>query len=167
MSAGEQAWIFLYSVAGGAVIALLYDFFRIKRKAIKTRTFFIHIEDLAYWVTAAIVMFAVVSISNDGEIRGFTFIGMILGAVLYVFLFSKLVMSVSMMVINFFKKVLRAIWTVATYPFVVIFKILWIPCRYIYRAAKAIFKKLRQFYRNKLLKGYMWRRAFKNARKKT
>jgi hypothetical protein len=33
----------------------------------------IYVEDFFYWIIAALVMFAIVYLSNDGELRGYIF----------------------------------------------------------------------------------------------
>jgi len=65
------------------IIAFIYDAFRIKRRAVKTSALVTYIEDIIYWIIVSIIMFAVVYYSNEGEIRGYLFLGTILGAVLY------------------------------------------------------------------------------------
>lgn len=127
----EQVYIFFYAVLAGVIIAFLYDVLRIKRRAIKTNVVILSIEDIIYWLLSAIIVFLTVYNSNDGQMRGFIFLGNILGVTLYLSVFSRLVIASSMMIINFIKKVLLFIWKVVTYPFRLIFKILSVPLRFI------------------------------------
>ena len=113
-SVSSQVYIFICSIAGGMLIAFIYDLFRIKRKAVKTRSIFIHIEDFAYWIVVALVMFTCVYLSNDGQVRGYIFIGSTIGVVLYVLLFSRAVTKViiftARVVKRFFKTLFESGW---------------------------------------------------------
>lgn len=133
----EQVYIFFYAVLAGGILAFLYDILRIKRRAIKTNVVILSLEDIIYWLLSAIIVFLTVYNSNDGQMRGFIFLGNILGITLYLSLFSKIVIASSMMIINFIKKVLLFIWKVVTYPFKLVFKIFYkifsVPLRFLGR----------------------------------
>ena len=122
MSISNQVNIFLWSILGGMSIAFVYDIFRVKRRIIKTNNIITYIEDLLYWSISAAIMFAIVYIGNDGEVRGYIFLGNIIGAVLYILLLSRIVMFISLKVINYLRKVLKTLWNIFTYPFKVIFR---------------------------------------------
>jgi spore cortex biosynthesis protein YabQ len=148
------------------LIAFVYDIFRIKRKAIKTNNLITYIEDLLYWGISAAIMFAIVYIGNEGEIRGYIFLGTLIGAVLYILLLSKLVMFISLKIIEFLKRVLKALWRIFVYPIRVIFRFFSIPCVFFYRVAARIFKKSRKAAKINLEKYKISNRIFKNRRKK-
>jgi spore cortex biosynthesis protein YabQ len=166
VSVSAQAFTFLCSVAGGIAIALIYDFFRIKRKTFKTGVFLIYIEDLLYWLLVAVIMFTMVYYSNEGELRGYLFIGALLGAVFYALLLSRPVMSSSMFVINILRRVFRAVYSVVSYPFRLLFRLLAIPARISRRFAGRSLRNIRKTGRNRLAGLAIWKRAFKNIRKK-
>jgi spore cortex biosynthesis protein YabQ len=71
----DQVYIFLYAILGGAIVAFLYDILRIKRRAIKTSIILVSLEDILYWLVAAVLLFLIVYKSNSGEMRGYIFIG--------------------------------------------------------------------------------------------
>lgn len=115
-SISSQATIFLCTIIGGAVIALIYDLFRILRKTVRTGSLVIHVEDLLFWLIVSIVMFMTIYYSNDGELRVFMFIGACIGVILYVLLLSRIVMASSLFIIR-----------IVSYPFVLIIRILKAP----------------------------------------
>ena len=162
----SQVYIFLYSVAGGALIAFMYDVFRIKRKAIKTGVFIIQLEDLIFWLLVAFVVFGVLYYSNEGEIRGFIFIGTVLGAVLYMLVLSRVIMSISMFALKIIYRIVKAIWKVISYPFMLLFKILKLPVVFMAKLIKGGIKKIRQKNRIRKTRVGIWRRIFRNAKKK-
>lgn len=161
-----QSYVFLYSVCGGMVIAFIYDIFRIKRKAVKTRNVFTYIEDFLFWVLVAAVMFAVLYYSNEGEIRGYIFIGTILGAILYILLLSKIVIHCALMVIRFVIRLCRLIWAVLSYPFKIIFRAIAVPARHISKILKAWCKRVRNISKNRAAKFSIRWKMFKNKIKK-
>jgi len=165
-SVSTQAYIFLCSVAGGMAIALIYDMFRISRKAIRTINLLIYFEDLLYWLIVAVVMFTMVYYSNEGELRSYIFIGVIIGAILYMLLFSRIIISSSMMIINVVRKIFKTIFLVLIFPFKILLKILAIPARFTVKYAGVSVRGLRHIGKNRFSKAVFWKRAFKNIKKK-
>lgn len=155
----EQVYIFLYAVIGGALIAFLYDILRIKRRTIKTGIVIVTLEDILYWLVSAVLMFILVYNTNNGEIRGYIFIGNTLGVILYLSLLSKLIITSSMMIIKLIKKILAFIWKIFSYPFKLIFKILAIPCSFIFRIVSKLFKFIHNKARRVTKKGIVKTRA--------
>lgn len=129
----NQVYIFLYAIAGGAIAAFLYDIIRIKRRAIRTGIIIVNLEDLLYWFTAAILMFLVVYNSNNGEIRGYFFIGNIIGVMLYLSLLSHLIIASSVAMINLIKRIFKFLWKVISYPFILLYKVVVIPVEFIFK----------------------------------
>jgi len=128
-----EVYIFLYAVVGGLIIAFLYDVLRIKRRAIKTGAIIVSLEDIIYWFVAAVFLFITVYKSNSGEMRGYIFIGNVIGVILYESLFSKIIIASSVMIINTIKKVLLFLWRILSYPFKLIFKVLAVPTSFIFK----------------------------------
>jgi spore cortex biosynthesis protein YabQ len=166
ISLSSQMYIFLCSIIGGILIAFIYDAFRIKRKAVKTSTIIIYIEDLIFWIIVAFIMFAVIYFSNEGEVRGYIFIGSILGIILYTLIFSKIVMTAALFILRIIYKVLKAIWIVASYPFKIILRLLLFPARFVVGILGKCFRGIKRTGKNKLTKISMRGRFLRNIRKK-
>jgi len=115
-SVSNQAYVFLCTIIGGMAIALVYDFFRILRKAVRTSGTVTYVQDLLYWLIAAAIMFITVYYSNDGQLRAYLFAGAITGAILYALLFSNMVMRSSLFIIKIVSKAVKAAVFIATYP---------------------------------------------------
>ncbi len=103
-----QLGLFLMYIAGGILICLTYDIFRALRKSIKTSDLATYIEDIIFFIIVSIFLIYLIFIVNDGSIRGFIFIGLILGGVLYYFTLSKYFMKISIFIFTFLKKILLA-----------------------------------------------------------
>lgn len=166
ISVSNQAYVFLCSVLGGILIAFVYDAFRIKRKVVKTGTVFIQLEDFAYWLIVAIIMFGIVYYSNEGEIRGYIFLGTILGVVLYILLLSRIIMGTALFLLRLIYKILKTVWMIVSYPIKLLIRIIAIPARFIAKMAGKGLKSIRRAGRNRLSRVAIWRRVFRNIRKK-
>lgn len=162
----RQAYVFLCTVAGGMAIALVYDIFRIIRKAVRTGSLLTYLEDLVYWVLAAAIMLVTIYYSNEGEIRGFLFIGTIIGVVLYSSIFSKFVMGSSLFIINMTVKIVRAVMFVILYPLRFLFRILAAPVRKLARLVLALLRKVGGVGKTRNKKAKLFRRLIKRILKR-
>jgi spore cortex biosynthesis protein YabQ len=162
----SQAHVFLFSVAGGAVIAFVYDIFRIYRKTVKTVNTLTYLQDMLFWILVAVIMFVMVYISNEGELRGYILFGAVLGAILYLLLFSSFIMRVTIFIIKIITKTVRLIVSAIIFPFKLIIKFLSIPAaatgRYSVKAARGV----RRILRNRFSKAALYGKILKNAGKK-
>ncbi len=73
----------------GALIAFLYDMFRLKRRIVRTKAIIVHIEDIIFWMVAAIVLFLSSYVISSGETRTYFYAGAFLGGLLYIGVLSK------------------------------------------------------------------------------
>ena len=81
----EQAAIFFNALLLGAILGLIYDFFRITRLAFIMPSILVLIEDLLFFLLSSIILFNYLLESSHGQIRYFILIGVVLGWVLYYF----------------------------------------------------------------------------------
>ena len=80
---------FLLSILWGGLLLLAYDVLRIFRRLIKHGIILVAIEDLIFWLLASLFIFTMIFQKNNGIIRGFSIIGMLLGIILYHFSISE------------------------------------------------------------------------------
>lgn len=140
----NQSYLFAIFMINGIIIGILFDIFRILRKTIKTNDIFTYVEDIIFWIlTGAIILYSAF-VFNNGEIRLFMFLAIILGCFIYMVLLSSKVIKINVTIINFIKQIL-----------INILKILALPFQYIYKLLKKIllnpivftFINLRKFYK--------------------
>ncbi|SET41639.1 spore cortex biosynthesis protein YabQ [[Clostridium] polysaccharolyticum] len=81
--------LFLSSVLWGIGLVILYDCIRIFRRVIKHNKFWAGFEDLLYWAVSAVLIFQMMYRINDGTIRGFAIVGVIIGMTLYHYSISE------------------------------------------------------------------------------
>ncbi len=166
VSLNNQAYVFLCSLIGGMLIAFVYDTFRIKRKIVNTGKLIIYLEDLLFWIMIAVIIFMVMYYSNDGEVRGYIFIGNILGAFLYMLLFSKAIVAASVFIIGIIVRVIKTIFIIIMYPIRIIMKILSVPGNFFLKILNKVLHKVKLIHNIKVSRAKEWTRIIKNLRKK-
>ena len=102
----NQAYIFFIFILNGFLIGILFDIFRILRKSFKTKDFLTILQDILFWILAGFIILYSIFKFNNGELRGFIFLGILIGAIIYLLLFSKLFITVNVFIINILKKII-------------------------------------------------------------
>lgn len=131
----NQAYLFLIFTINGVVIGLLFDFFRILRKAFKTKDFITYLEDILFWILTGFILLYSIFTYNNGEIRLFMFLGVLLGIIIYMLFVSSHVIKINVAILLFLKNI-----------FVKIVTILLIPFQFIVNTIKKIFFKPISFF---------------------
>lgn len=75
--------LLLDAVVYGAILSVAYDVLRIFRRVIPHKRWLVDAEDFLFWTAAGLTVFSMLYTENDGVIRGFILVGMILGAWMY------------------------------------------------------------------------------------
>lgn len=136
----NQAYLFLVFSLTGVVIGVLFDFFRILRRTIKTGNIVTYIQDIIFWILTGILVLYNIWYFNNGEIRVYMFLGIIIGTLIYMSTLSNIF-------VKFFTTILSAIIKILKLPFKTITKFF----RTIITSILAIFSKL--FRKLKIKKG--------------
>lgn len=119
----SQIHIFLIFIINGIIIALIFDAFRILRKTFKTPDWLTYLEDILFWVISCIILAFSIYTYNNGEIRLYMFIGLLIGSILYIVTLSKYIIKTFVFIINKFKNIFKAIVFYVMYPIKLILKI--------------------------------------------
>lgn len=120
----NQTSLFLIFIVNGILIGLLFDFFRILRKVFKTNDFVTYIEDILFWLLTGFIILYSIFVFNNGEIRLYLFLGIILGIILYILFVSSYVIKVNVCIINSMKKTIGFICGIILIPLKGLFKII-------------------------------------------
>ncbi|NLY42887.1 MAG: spore cortex biosynthesis protein YabQ [Clostridiaceae bacterium] len=153
VSITNQAYVFLCSVVGGIIVGFVFDIFRIFRRFVKTSNIVIYLQDILFWILVTLIIFALVFVTNNGELRWYEFLGVILGVIFYSLAFSPFVIRVSVTVINFFKKIILLIIKILLFPFAVVYKIFRKPCKALVDFLKRSYRKMYRLARNTCERG--------------
>lgn len=131
--AQNQAYLFLVFSLTGVIIGILFDFFRILRRTIKTSNFITYIEDILFWILTGFLILYNIWYFNNGEIRIYIFLGIILGVLIYM-------LTLSSILIKIFSKILRTLINILELPFKTIISLF----RKIITAIEKFFTKLQK-----------------------
>ena len=88
--AQNQAYLFLVFSLTGVAIGILFDSFRILRRTFKTSNIITYIEDVLYWILTGFLILYNIWYFNNGEIRIYMFLGIILGVLIYMSTLSNI-----------------------------------------------------------------------------
>lgn len=136
--AQNQAYLFLVFSLTGVAIGILFDFFRILRRTIKTNNIITYIEDVLFWILTGLLILYNIWFFNNGEIRIYMFLGIILGILIYMSTLSSILIKV-------FSKILHTIIKILKLPFKTIIVIF----RKIIAAIEPIFTNITKKFTNK------------------
>ena len=120
----NEPLFFCIFIINGLLIGLLFDFFRILNKSFKTRDFMTYIEDILFWILSGIILLYSIFTFNNGEIRFYMFLGVILGCIVYMLLFSRYIVNTITKIVLFFKKIIKKIVNIIIYPLKMLIKLL-------------------------------------------
>ncbi len=105
----NQLYVFFVFILTGFLIGILFDIFRIIRKTFKSSDIVTYIQDSIFWILTGLLLLFCLFKFNNGELRLYIFIGIISGFSIYILVFSKLFISISMFVIKVIKKIITYI----------------------------------------------------------
>ena len=91
----NQAYLFFIFTMNGILIGLLFDFFRIIRKVFHTNDLITYIQDILFWILTGITVLYSIFIFNNGELRLFMFLAILLGAFVYMLFISSYVIAIN------------------------------------------------------------------------
>ena len=140
----EQIFSFAASCLFGFIYCLLYDIFRSCRRVKKYSTAAVFFQDVFFFCIISVTTFLLLLAFCNGEIRGYIFFGILLGAVICSITVSRIWIPILTFI---FKKI---IWLFSKLKW--LFQVVW---TYFYRIGlqvlkncKKIFKKTRKYLKN-------------------
>lgn len=113
----NQGYIFVIFILNGFLIGILFDIFRILRKSFKTKDIVTYIEDILFWIITGVFLLYSVFKFNDGEIRLYMFIAILIGVLLYMLILSSYIVKINVKIITFVKNLLQKTFNVFFKPF--------------------------------------------------
>ena len=103
----NQAYLFLVFSLTGVEIGILFDFFRILRRTIKTGNIVTYIQDILFWILTGILVLYNIWYFNNGEIRVYMFLGIIIGTLIYMLTLSNIFVKLFTKILSIIIKVLE------------------------------------------------------------
>ena len=114
--AQDQAYLFIVFSLTGVVIGILFDFFRILRRSFKTSNIITYVEDVLFWILTGVLILYNIWYFNNGEIRIYMFLEIIMGLLIYMLTLSNIIVSL-------FSKILKMLIRILEIPFKTIISI--------------------------------------------
>lgn len=146
-----QAYVFLIYILTGILIGVFFDIFRIFRRSFRTPDFITCLQDILFWIFTGLFLLYVIFEFNNGELRWYIFLGVALGIVIYILMFSKYFIKINVTVITFVKNVVVKILKVLLIPLNWIKKLIMKPvsfiCINIRKNCKDLFKKMGDLFK--------------------
>lgn len=94
----------------GALLGIIFDTYRVVSRPFKWSRLTFSLFDIIYWIIATVVVFGVLFVSNDGELRFFIFIGLLLGTWFYFSLVSSYMIVSIKHCMRWIKKMVDFLW---------------------------------------------------------
>lgn len=112
-----QLYNFFIFIVLGLIVSFIFDIFRILRKKFNTNNIITYIEDVLFWIISGFLIISAVFKFNNGELRLYLFLGLSIGIVMYMLLFTKFINMIFLKIltpvqilIDFFLSLLKKIY---------------------------------------------------------
>lgn len=138
----EQLQQFFYSCGLGFILGLYYDVFRVMRLVMRPGKIAIFVQDMVFFVTAAVITFLFALAEIDGQLQIYLFLGEIIGFIAYYLTIGRVVMRFAGVVTAAILRVWHFIWWLVFLPFRLIGRLLSRPCRFLTNLLKKFLQKL-------------------------
>lgn len=100
----DEMTLFAVCFAAGAGLALVYDGIRIFRLLFHHADWIVDVEDLLYWIFTGWMVFETLFYFNQGTLRMYAFIGLLLGVIFYLLTISRGILFVAEKLLPFWEK---------------------------------------------------------------
>lgn len=81
-------------LVSGLAMGAVFDGYRVVSHELRFARWLMPVLDMLYWAAATLTVFRVLYASNNGEVRAYVFLGLLIGIGFYFMLFSRSVMAV-------------------------------------------------------------------------
>lgn len=157
----NQIYLFSIYFICGIIIGIFFDLFRILRQSFKTSDIVTYIEDIVFGILTGIFLIFIIFIFDNGELRAFTFIALVLGAILYLLTISRYFIRINVNILTFLKKIIVKTFIIISYPFKIIKKYFF---KLILRPYKILTINLKNILKNKIIKRKKIKKIYKDRK---
>lgn len=132
----------LYGIAASSV----FDLFRSIYRVFKPSAVTVGIGDILFWLILSVTTFFAVFLTSNGQLRGFEFLAMILGSIIYFLALSKAVILIFSLLFSVVKKIfciiLKFLLTIFSFLYKIIIR--WIML--IFSPVRKLFSKIGKIF---------------------
>lgn len=112
--------IVLYALLAGLLTGIMFDLYRIIRGA-KVPKFIIFMEDILFWVLAAVIVFTFLLYTNYAFLGPYVYIFMVISLLFYLRFISSMVFKAEIKIIDNISRILRLVFKTISYPIKLIY----------------------------------------------
>ena len=112
----SQEIMFLTSVLGGVLLGLLWDFYRLLRHYIALGRLGTALGDILYWIISLYVGLNIIIKVSWGNIRVFILFGFFIGALVYFYVISNIILSICITLIDFVIQAIIKTYSAIIFP---------------------------------------------------
>ena len=139
----NQAYTFIIFVIIGFLIGIIFDFFRILRKSIKTNDIVTYFQDITFCIITGFIVLYAIFYFNNGEFRIYLFIGILLGCLMYLVTISHYIIKINVIILTKIINLCKKIIIIIKIPFKKIFLLLSIQVKICQKKKKVIKKYIK------------------------
>ena len=119
-----EAVFFAACMGAGALSAFIYDVLRISRRIVNANTLAVNLEDILFFIAAALILFYTAYIKNSGEIRWQGFVGGGCGVLLYAVVARNRFVDCGTAMVLWLMKLFVAVVRMVFFPIRIILRVL-------------------------------------------
>lgn len=112
-----QLYYFITTIAAGLIVGIMFDSYRSIRSFKKPNRLMEAISDIMFWILVSLIIFTFFMYTNNAAIRYYTFIGIFIGAIIYLKIISKKVLGFMRFFLYYLIKAIRFFVQIIILPF--------------------------------------------------
>lgn len=134
----RDVYVLIYMVATGAFCALVFDMIRAIQSVSDKNRIIVSVTDILYWAFVAFSVAYSITVFNDGILRAYEIIGIILGAIIYFCTLSFVVYRIFYFITCNIVKIIGHIFKILLTLLGFLYKIVVVPMLILFRKIKGI-----------------------------
>jgi spore cortex biosynthesis protein YabQ len=116
-SVSSQFNLLIFSLLAGVITGILFDFYRVTRGINDPNKIITFIEDTLFWILVSIIIFIFLLYMSYAYMRGYVYISIAVGIIIYMSFISKYFIRLLYRVVNRITKIIRISFILLLYPF--------------------------------------------------
>lgn len=120
-SVSSQFNLLIFSLLAGILTGVLFDIYRVIRGLKVPNKIVTFIEDTLFWIFTSIIIFIFLLNTNFAYMRGYVYLSIAVGIILYIWLISKYFINLQYKIIKIITKFIRVSFKLLIYPFKLLF----------------------------------------------
>jgi spore cortex biosynthesis protein YabQ len=120
-SVSSQFNLLIFSLLAGILTGVLFDIYRVIRGLKVPNKIVTFIEDTLFWIFTSIIIFIFLLNTNFAYMRGYVYLSIAVGIILYIWLISKYFINLQYKIIKIITKFIRVSFKLLLYPLNLLF----------------------------------------------